>query len=285
MFAVYRSLRLPVLAAVLSAAVLFHACCPAPEVVPVVLDLPAGDWEGRADISAWRIIYPGSAAAGIPVYQSCIVVSGSAPLLNIARGINLPVLACPVFTTGCGIHLTEGTMVESGFPAGAIYPSDISSGRLILSVESGYACELLRTCSQGSDVYRGLDARRFRALLREKADESSDGDIWSLDPEPMLCRLGYGMFRESAVKAAERMDFEVPVEGDCFVSDNPLLPPALSEDGLLKVSVPIRRKTVFFSTSCLSAPAAEIEIVEVYFDERSWCWLNRATGASEFGRM
>jgi len=194
-------------------------------------------------------------------------------LIQIARGNNLPILAYPVFGLG-----SEGSL-SCGFPAAAVFPLDVTDGwRLYLKDESGVSAEILRCCAQNSPVYRGLDSGRLRAVIMEKAAEDAGGDPWMIDQESILCRLGYGLFRESAVKIAETMDFEIPVSGGNYLSDNPFRQTSnILPGGMLQVRIPVNRKTAFYSEG-------GNEVVLVYFNDTFWCWSNSATGAGESGR-
>ncbi|MBI9107667.1 MAG: hypothetical protein JEZ04_13045 [Spirochaetales bacterium] len=232
-------------------------------------ELPAA---ARASVS-WILVYPESVSADIPFFNEISAPAGcDETALSLARGINLPVLAYPVFDLG------RGRKVRGGFPAASFFPLDLDdTRRLQLSWESGAAAEIIRCCSLSSPLYRGFDISRFREVLAAKAVEEAGGDLWMIDPEPILCRLGYGIFRESAVRTAEVMEFQVPVLGGGYASDNPFLPEAeVQPGGVLQVSVPINKKTAFIGEGG--------EIISVYFNNSLWCWSNSATGAGESGR-
>ena len=238
----------------------------------------------------WIVEYPFEVLDGIPVYTEERISDET--ILCIARGENLPVFLRPVFnlSTGCGtpeaLHVDE---ITGGFPAGAVYPCDVSGGKLIPCWEDGFACEILYRCLINSDVIRCFDTAAFREAVSEKAVETASaeepevpGGAWLLDPVPVISRLGYGLFRESSLKAAEIMSFNIPAAAGIWFSDNPLYPPVVVEDegagsGRLNVTVPINRKTVF--TEPVSAG-----IIEVFFNESLWCWSNLLSGASESGR-
>lgn len=232
----------------------------------------------QIEITSWIIEYPSELQDGLPVYisEKVPVKTGELPQaeIRILRGVNLPVLAFPVFEYGPG-----------GFPAGGIYPSDVSGGRIELEWESGFACGILRRCIINSDIIQAFDAAGFReALLKEAAEAEAEtgisGGPWLLDSEQIICRLGYGLFRLSSIKAAETMAFEVPAAAEgLWFSDNPFLPPAEIPPGggPLKVSVPLRLRTV-----CMLPDSAGAEAF--YFDERRWCRTNLVSGASESGR-
>jgi hypothetical protein len=242
------------------------------EKVEVVVVLP--EFESPLTIQSWRIIYPETCCGGIPVYSEKIISPANFEYsLTLARGVNLPVLSYPVFS------LSDGNFFAGGFPAGAFFPLDVTEGgRLPLSWKSGSPSEIIRCCSLNSPVYRGFDAGRFRTVMREKAADDAGGDIWMIDPQPILCRLGYGLFRESAVCIAELMDFDIPVSVGRYVSDNPFC--MFSDTDVvarLRVSVPINKKTAFISKDGCG-------VVTVYFDDAHWCWSDSATGASGSGR-
>ena len=242
--------------------------------------LPAGcSGESSPVISHWRVFYPDKMNCGLAGYSETVVRHSDAGTpLSISAGVNLPLLAYPVFG-GAGWSL------PGGFPAAAIYPADLCpGGTLVLDWESGPAAEVLRSASGSSGAYRGFDAERLRTLIIGKAAETAEAeaekrDLWMIDPAPILCRLGYGVFRESAVRRAETMDFEIPAEsGAVFYSDNPFREPLRAgTDGVLRVRIPENRKTSFFS--------GDGTIVTAYFNESVWCWRNSASGLSGFGKI
>ncbi|HAK44617.1 MAG TPA: hypothetical protein DCO79_01675, partial [Spirochaeta sp.] len=169
---------------------------------------------------SWIIEYPGTIVDGLPVYVSKQLDGDTAVL--IARGVNLPVFARPVFVSGR----------TGSFPAAAVYPYAVKAGRLELNWEDGFACEILRCCLLNSNVIRGFDTSRFCMAVTERALELIDDDglplpggSWLLDPIPVTARLGYGLFRESSITAAETMSFSIPVSEGLWLSDNPLYPP------------------------------------------------------------
>lgn len=225
-------------------------------------------------VASWIVIYPESEIDGIPDFTT-VTVDGADEELNlqITGGVNLPVLAYPVFS------LEGGRQYTGGFPAGAFFPLDLSGdGKLELSWEGGAAAEIIRSCSLSSDIYRGFNAERLRTVMNEKAAEEAGEDLWMIDPEPILCRLGYGVFRESAVQLSETMEFLLPAATDDYlVSDNPLKAYAKAGvTGEFLITVPVNKKTAFFS---------EDGLILVYFNDSCWCWSNSATGAGESGRL
>ncbi len=242
-------------------------------------DFPGEAADTCSAVVSWRIEYPEKTEAGLPVYTSCIVPaeasSGSTEIsIRIARGVNLPVLARPVFAFGPG-----------GYPAGAVYPADAAGGRLELEWENGFACEVLKSCLLNTVVVRGFDTSAFRTSVAEKVSELTDpGGCWLLDPAPVISRLGYGLFRESSIKAADTMVFAVPVLGGTYIADNPFYPPVMvkndqiPETGTLYITVPLNRKTIFYE-------ADSGETVTACFNDRIWCWNNSVTGLTESGRM
>jgi hypothetical protein len=238
------------------------------------------------EIESWVLLLPdGVSGDGIPAYikQTVSAAGGAEREIGqpfsvstaIARGVNLPVLAYPVFAGG----------IRGGFPAGAFYPLDAGTeglfGELALSWENGPACEIIRSCSLNSGVYRGFDVVRFRELLAAEAAEKAGGDLWSTDPGPVLCRLGYGLFREYAVKMKPAMNFSIPASGGVYRCDNPFMPNLEASAGILQVRAAENRKIMYFS----AAGVENGETVSVYFDSRRWCWSVSPGGASESGRL
>ena len=136
-------------------------------------------------VSAWQIEYPEYLEDGLPVFIVETITNESAAdaaetVIRIARGINLPVLARPIFS----LTLTDTAEVMhfvSGFPAGAVYPVDVESGRLELNWEDGFASSVMQRCLLNSDVLQGFNNLRFRAAISEKAAELKDAD--TDDPE------------------------------------------------------------------------------------------------------
>lgn len=234
-------------------------------------------------IIEWLVEYPQRIDDGPAVFAVETIVADSTKtetraMISIARGVNLPVLARPVFLG-----------ITGGFPAGAVYPVDIKGRLLTLEWEDGFACEILKTCLLNSETVAAFDTLRFRASIIEKAAELKDsedrllpGGGWLFDPVSIMSRLGYGLFRESSIKIASTMSFSLPVIGGSFISDNPLYP-RLESSGLgygevLDVLIPINRRTLFINSE-------SGEIVEVFFDDSRWCWTNLLTEASGSGRM
>ena len=242
-------------------------------------DFPGRVAEDLSAVGSWQIEYPEKTEAGLPVYTTCIVpaeaASGSAEIsIRIARGVNLPVLARPLFGFGRG-----------GYPAGAVYPVDAAAGRLELYWENGFACEVLKSCMLNSAVVQGFDTAAFRESIAEKASGlEAPGGCWLLDPGPVISRLGYGLFRESSLKAADTINFAVPVSGGTYVADNPFYPPVTvqaygpPENRVLHVTVPKNRRTAFHEPDTG-------ETVTICFNDRIWCWTNSVTGLTESGRM
>jgi hypothetical protein len=242
-------------------------------------------------VRSWILEYPVSFVDGLPVYEREIVTVKNAgevteTIVRIARGVNLPLLAWPDYEVPAG---DTGFRIKGNFPAGGIYPADMEAGRLFMNFEDGFACELIYSCMLNTDAVTAFDTCRFRRSISEKAAELADdpdsplqGGCWMFDPEAIICRLGYGLFRESSIKTAQTMDFTVQVSaGGFFLSDNPFYPSVEAVDSpygsVLEVIVPINRKTSFFNP--LSG-----EAIEVFFDNKRWCWSNRLSGASESGR-
>lgn len=240
-------------------------------------------------ITEWRIEYPEKIIDGRAVF-ACKTVKvkhdreGPDIGVKIARGVNLPVLAGPVFQIN-----DDAVPCIGGYPAGAVYPADIDGCHLHLSWENGFACEIIKSCLLNSNAVTAFDTVRFRTSLHTKAAEFEDsegeklpGGCWLVDSVPVLSRMGYGLFRESSIKAADTMTFSIPASGGSYQADNMLYPitDSSQNDGnyLLNVIIPVNRKTLFFNTS-------STEVIEVYFDEKSWCWVNLITGFSESGRM
>ena len=80
------------------------------------------------------------------------------------------------------------------------------------------------------------------------------------------------------------MSFDIPAAAGTWYSDNPFCPPVNvspdhsgHEDISLSVIVPKGLKTVFIQPDSAG-------VIEVYFNEKIWCWVNTTTGASESGR-
>ncbi|MDC7228347.1 MAG: hypothetical protein PQJ61_16410 [Spirochaetales bacterium] len=233
---------------------------------------------------AWRIEYPESIDNGRPQYITELIAAEevcSGVLIRIACGSNLPVFAWPVYSCGR----------TGGFPAAAIYPADISGGKMAVSFEDGFACSILRSCILNSEVIRGFDTLTFREAVSLNAAELVDdngrplpGGAWCLDPVPIIARLGYGLFRESSITAAETLEFSIPAAKGIWYSDNPLYNPAetvyKSETDMFELTpvIPVNSKTVFYKDG-------SDEFIEVFFNDRIWCWSNPVTGASQSGRM
>ena len=266
---------------------LLHGCAMFTDTIPVVLKLPQKQTLEKLFpgimIDSWRIIYPEASDKGVISYNEISFRPGptspaggtseAAAVIHTARGLNLPVFACPVFCV-------SGFRFEGSCPAAALLPDDIKDGRLGLEFRHGFACSVLMSCSLNSNVYTALDAGRFRRVIAEKADELCNGDPWSLDPGPVLCRLGYAMFRESSVRAAERYSIRVPAEADYYISENPFCPAAAAENGTVLLDTPEDRLCTFIGIGS-EAPDGSLETVEIisfYHDEDSWCCSNLTTG-------
>lgn len=253
--------------------------------VPVDVRLPEPPAE-FPEISGWVIEYPSEIKSGSPVYSQFPVAPGIASAtIPVARGVNLPVIAFPVLGNS---NSPESLLSAGRYPAGGVFPADMESGVMNLKWASGFACEIFRSCLYNSDMLRGFDTKAFRAAAEERSALFTDDDkkplpggVWLIDPEPIISRLGYGLFRESSIRAAETMVFRVPVRNSegLFVSDNPFYSPVRPDpEGLLEITVPVNRKTIFMNTD-------SGEAFELFFSDKLWCWTNLVTGASESGRM
>lgn len=233
-------------------------------------------------VNVWQIDYPSKISDGTPVY-SMEIFRLSQPseegavdiVINIARGVNLPVLAYPVFDSGRG-----------GYPAGGIYPLDVSGGVLSLDWESGFASEVIKRCAVNSAAVSAFNTAGFKSVIFEKAveiEEENDvcGGPWLIDADNIVNRLGYRLFRQSSIVMTDTMTFELPAAEGVWISDNPFYPPVES-GGLLEVTVPLKRKTCFFKAVSSDDEAGAFS---VFFDEKRWCWTDLISGASESGRM
>ncbi len=269
---------------VLSVFLLLSTACSIDFGRPILVRLPglADSFnEAGVELSGWIIEYPEKIVDGIPVYSEKKVGAVSQTLINIARGINLPVLVWPVFE----FDAAGGTVsITGGFPAGSVYPVDMHYWSIYPEWEDGFACEIIKSSSLSSNLICGFDTVGFRAAVSEKASEVEtengvSGGCWCLDPRPVISLIGYGLFRKSSLKAADFMDFEIPALNGFILSDNQLyvLDDPAEEPGAI-LRLPAKRRFYIFN-------AEAAEVISVFFDDHRWSWYSLTTGVSESGRM
>ncbi|MDC7127031.1 MAG: hypothetical protein PQJ46_15770 [Spirochaetales bacterium] len=247
--------------------------------------------EQKCRISSYIIEYP------VSIYDDCVVYSSIEAIcfdsskdllvdLNITRGVNLPILAYPVFTafsdTGC-------FSFQGSFPAAAIYPLDVENSSLELSWSNGFEGFVLKKCSESTGIIKGFNTISFREAVAEKVYrfENSDtepvkGGGWIIDSRNILSRLAYGVFRESSITKTDMKNFLLPVTGGSYISDNFLYGSeesiSIDYDCFIQVCI-IKDKTTSFMN------LENGEVVSVYFNDSYWCFTNYLTGQNDSGRF
>lgn len=227
-------------------------------------------------IEYWIVEYPVGITEEKYTFESKKVTEN--PLkINIARGVNLPIMAYPVF---CFKTDTNATSFTGNYPVSAIYPADASGNELRLDWSNGFACYLIKTCLKNTGIIKGFDTIHFREAIAEKAEELQVNS-WYFDDRKILSRLAYGVFRESSIQEAEIKSFSIPVTGGTYYSDNFLQAAVESTnttgEHFLQISVPKNRKTTFFNPT-------NGEVIETFFNDNYWIYLNSYTSYSLSGR-
>ncbi len=234
-------------------------------VVLVIPDFPDG--AQPPGLEAWRVVYPESISKDGCCFAELIIDSltdEEPPVIEMSKGVNLPVLVYPVYA--------DGTC--SSFPAGGLFPADYRGGSLVLSWDTGPAAEIIHDFSLQGELFEGFNAVKLRGVIMEKAVQDYNDDPWFADPVEIKSRLGYGLFRESSVKSRETADFGIPAFSRTWHCDNPFVPEIIADDGELRVILYSGLTYRFFCSD---------EVISVYFNEDYWVWKNSAIGASGYG--
>ncbi|MDR2553746.1 MAG: hypothetical protein LBD31_11365 [Treponema sp.] len=125
-----------------------------------------------------------------------------------------PVLARPFWP---GRDLPPGFF----YPAGGIFPFDVSGGTLALSWKAGPEAVFYEELAEaqslpGADPHRHpqfFDWPRFRRLLRQEGPEALRTDPWLADWKDAAVKTALSGFKKSMVKAERRIPVAVEIPG------------------------------------------------------------------------
>ena len=119
------------------------------------------------------------------------------------------------------------------YPAGAIFPLDVSGDTINLSWEAGAEAVFYRELEKAQGINEGtnrlpayFDWKRFRSLLRENENTPLRGDPWLADWKDIAEKTVRSGFRQSYVTPENRIDVTLAIPHDGpWLSASPFRPP------------------------------------------------------------
>jgi hypothetical protein len=196
---------------------------------------------------SYTVVFPGISASGTdflgeprwrlewydPEGTVCFAeLEGKSAVISVLAQWPNPVIAWPYWPEK---DISPGLF----FPAGAVYPFDVTGESIVLSwhggVEANFYRELaLAQAQPGSDGARApryFDWPRFRTLLLTEIPDELREDPWLANWQNIAEKTALSGFRKSLIKAEERtpMGITVPQEG-LWIGSSPFKTPCFWEE-------------------------------------------------------
>jgi len=219
---------------------LLSACGNSPLREQVRVVLPVPPVESMLGVPCWRLEWRDP--AGKP--QSAEVSGNSADITLLTQWPN-GILAWPYWPE-------KGLAAGMFYPAGAIYPLDVSGSNLVLSWAGGIDAYFFREMDKqrpqntANRVPEYFDWKRFRALLWETAPEDLRADPWLADWKDIAERTIRSGFRQSLLKTEKRSGTGIVLPHDGpWMGASPFMPPRSWQRGE-KVLLPLGARPEIF---------------------------------------
>ncbi|MCL1813993.1 MAG: hypothetical protein FWG29_10815 [Treponema sp.] len=202
-------MKTPILLLVITLALASCGPAPIPETYRVKFPIsPVGRTELLGECQ-WRLEYYDSAGN---FRQKD--VSGTSAEIELLQEWPSAILAWPYWPEK---SLAAGLF----YPAGAIFPLDVTGEAIILSWEAGAEAYFYRELDKAQELNTGtnrvpmyFDWKRFRTLLRENADSELRLDPWIANWKDIAERTVRSGFRQSYVRREARTVMEVIIPHD-----------------------------------------------------------------------
>jgi hypothetical protein len=173
------------------------------EVVIQLPELPR-DWEARFPGLEFRILCPDTADPDL--FSVFPVPAGErSAAVRIPKAAYVPCLVRPVSDAG---------MLK---PAGAVITETPGTAVYTAAWEDGFTAEILLKLWYREDIYPAVNGERLRTAITEKGE----GNVWDLDPAPILLGFSFGSFRSDKIRLLPAYTIEVPLPGGRWFWDNP----------------------------------------------------------------
>ncbi len=215
-------------------------------------------WRHRFPTLRYELTYPDYSTAGALSTQ--ILEAGvNTVILPVPKAAFVPCLLQP---------LTESGSLK---PAGAVITGEnglYKGGECVCRWEDGFLSDLLLRLFEREDLYPALNVERLRLEILAKGE----GNVWDLDPDPVLLGLSFGSFSSNKLRLLPEKEIDVPLSPGTWIWDNPFrLPLEIAEDTPETLKLPMGKHYLFHLQSD--------ECVSVYIGEKEWYLVFLLKGA------
>lgn len=157
-------------------------------------------------------------------------------------------------------------LVEPLVPAGRLKPAGVliaeGAGALAFPAEweNGFAALILLKLFYRQEIYPGINGER----LEDEIVRKGDGNVWDLDPAPILLGLSFGSFRSDKIRPLPLAAVEIPLQDGRWFWGNPFRQPvsAAGESEMTMLELPKGRHHLYH--------AETEEHVSIFIGEKEW---------------
>ena len=225
------------------------------EYRPVLPELPE-HWEEHLGKAHWRLEWLDRQG----FWQEADILPGNEPpLLPLVHEWSNPVLAWPFWPS---LNLLPAMMR----PAGAIYPWDVSGGKITLSWKGGVEAIFWKeladsertTAASQTRLPWYLDWPRFRTLLAEgNIPENVRQDLWLPDWKDIAQRTVQSGFDSRRIVSRPLSSIRIPALGGLWIGSSPFASPLYSDsENYMEISVGVITDTWISGEGILKASSS-----------------------------